>query len=239
MMIILYSADPSAMTDHLDATGDVSQTAASFCPAKLTSFNSDDGSSVKGGLTCVKLMNCALKTRNCVSKTRSFAFNDEFCRLLSDVDAMLDNLSTLTKEDDQVGLLSRFMRETSANSDDMKWLCRLIKKDLKTRAKDKHVLEALHAEGYKMFKQNNDLCFIVSQIIAEKHSTTTSAGASRGTPLKASIALRQPIRPMLANPLKDLNAVFAKCPHGMYAEIKYDGERLQVHKDGSDFVYYS
>lgn len=30
-----------------------------------------------------------------------------------------------------------------------------------------------------------------------------------------------------------------KCPNGMYSEIKYDGERVQVHKDGDHFSYFS
>ena len=30
-----------------------------------------------------------------------------------------------------------------------------------------------------------------------------------------------------------------KCPNGMYAEIKYDGERLQLHKKADQFHFYS
>ena len=30
-----------------------------------------------------------------------------------------------------------------------------------------------------------------------------------------------------------------KCPNGMYSEIKYDGERVQVHKKGNEFKYFS
>lgn len=30
-----------------------------------------------------------------------------------------------------------------------------------------------------------------------------------------------------------------KCPNGMYSEIKYDGERVQVHKQGDSFKYFS
>lgn len=30
-----------------------------------------------------------------------------------------------------------------------------------------------------------------------------------------------------------------KCPNGMYSEIKYDGERVQVHKNGDTFSYFS
>ena len=32
---------------------------------------------------------------------------------------------------------------------------------------------------------------------------------------------------------------FKKCPNGMYSEIKYDGERVQVHKQGDSFSYFS
>jgi len=30
-----------------------------------------------------------------------------------------------------------------------------------------------------------------------------------------------------------------KCPNGMLSEVKYDGERVQVHKSGNDFRYFS
>lgn len=30
-----------------------------------------------------------------------------------------------------------------------------------------------------------------------------------------------------------------KCPNGMFSEIKYDGERVQVHKKGDHFSYFS
>lgn len=30
-----------------------------------------------------------------------------------------------------------------------------------------------------------------------------------------------------------------KCPNGILSEVKYDGERVQVHKSGNDFRYFS
>jgi DNA ligase-3 len=30
-----------------------------------------------------------------------------------------------------------------------------------------------------------------------------------------------------------------KCPNGVLAEIKYDGERVQIHKNGRDFRFFS
>ena len=32
---------------------------------------------------------------------------------------------------------------------------------------------------------------------------------------------------------------FQKCPNGMYSEIKYDGERVQLHKKADDFKDFS
>ena len=49
----------------------------------------------------------------------------------------------------------------------------------------------------------------------------------------------QPVQPMLAAPCKSIDIAFQKCPNGIFSEIKYDGERVQLHKKGSDFKYFS
>lgn len=38
---------------------------------------------------------------------------------------------------------------------------------------------------------------------------------------------------------KSVSMAFDKCPNGFFIEIKYDGERVQVHKKGSEFSYFS
>lgn len=30
-----------------------------------------------------------------------------------------------------------------------------------------------------------------------------------------------------------------RCPTGMFSEIKYDGERIQIHKNGDKYDFYS
>lgn len=42
-----------------------------------------------------------------------------------------------------------------------------------------------------------------------------------------------------AQACKDLKTPFTKYPKGFYVEIKYDGERVQIHKQGNIFNYYS
>ena len=44
-----------------------------------------------------------------------------------------------------------------------------------------------------------------------------------------------PISPMLANACNSVDVAFKKSPHGLYSEIKYDGERVQIHKQGNEF----
>lgn len=45
---------------------------------------------------------------------------------------------------------------------------------------------------------------------------------------------------MLAEPCKSVDFAFKRCPNGFYAEIKYDGERLQLHKDQANkFKFFS
>jgi len=45
---------------------------------------------------------------------------------------------------------------------------------------------------------------------------------------------------MLAEPCKSVDFAFKRCPNGLYAEIKYDGERLQLHKDKNNkFKFFS
>lgn len=40
---------------------------------------------------------------------------------------------------------------------------------------------------------------------------------------------------MLAEACKSVEKAIEKCPRGMYSEIKYDGERVQLHKQGNEF----
>lgn len=51
------------------------------------------------------------------------------------------------------------------------------------------------------------------------------------------VQLMSPISPMLAEACKSVEKAIEKCPEGMYSEIKYDGERIQLHKKGDEFRY--
>ena len=42
-----------------------------------------------------------------------------------------------------------------------------------------------------------------------------------------------------AEACRSVEQAMKKCPNGFYAEIKYDGERVQVHKNGDTFEFFS
>jgi DNA ligase-3 len=48
-----------------------------------------------------------------------------------------------------------------------------------------------------------------------------------------------PVQPMLAMACKSVEEAMERCPNGIYSEVKYDGERVQLHKRGSEFKYFS
>ena len=44
---------------------------------------------------------------------------------------------------------------------------------------------------------------------------------------------------MLAQTCKSVDQAFAKCPNGILCEQKYNGERVQLHKIGREFKFFS
>lgn len=142
---------------------------------------------------------------------------------LQEVDDYLERLTSLTREDDQEELLRRLSLRCTGN--DLKMVVRLIKHDVRINAGPKHVLEALHPEAYPAFQVSRNLLEVVR-------------ATQRGN-VKVSATLLTPMIPMLAEACGSAEAALAKCPGGLYAEIKYDGERVQLHKSGTQFLFFS
>ncbi|XP_037523328.1 DNA ligase 3 [Rhipicephalus sanguineus] len=142
---------------------------------------------------------------------------------MQDVDAYLERLSRLTREDDQTQLLRHLSARCTAN--DLVMIVRLIKHDIRINSGPKHILEALHPDAYQAFQASRNLEDVVR--------------TSKEGNVSVSASLMTPMIPMLAEPCGSVDDAFAKCPNGMYAEIKYDGERVQLHKKGSEFLFFS
>ncbi|NXK81933.1 DNLI3 ligase, partial [Amazona guildingii] len=154
---------------------------------------------------------------------------------IQEVDEFLIQLSKLTKEDDQQSVLQHITRRCTGN--DLKCIIRLIKHDLKMNAGAKHVLDALDPNAYEAFKASRNLQDVVERVLKNQQEAEKMPGLKRTLSVQAS--LMTPVQPMLAEACKSIEYAMKKCPNGMYAEIKYDGERVQVHKNGDHFSYFS
>ncbi|XP_073415038.1 DNA ligase 3 [Dendrobates tinctorius] len=151
---------------------------------------------------------------------------------IHEVDDLLNQLSKMTKEEDQQKVLEDIARRCTGN--DLKCIIRLIKHDLKMNSGAKHVLDALDPNAYDAFKASRNLGDVVERVLRNRQQ-----GPGGKKTLSVEASLMTPVQPMLAEACKSIEYAMKKCPNGMYAEIKYDGERVQVHKNGDHFSYFS
>lgn len=164
-------------------------------------------------------------------KSRGIKPMDESSLTIMEVDKWLEELSNVTLEDRQVEHFEAICKKCTA--DDIKTIIRLIKRDLKMNCGARHVLDALHPDAYTSFQKSRDLKIILAEF-------GNKAGGTKGSKAsKSGLQVMTAISPMLAEPCKDFEKAIKKCPEGFYSEIKYDGERVQIHKQGSDFKFFS
>lgn len=150
---------------------------------------------------------------------------------LHQVDAFLDQLAGMTKEEEQQHLLARVTKVSTVN--DLKIFVRIMKGDLRIGAGAKHILDGVHPDAYEAFNSSRNIKAVVDQVLEVRASKNPKGRLHLG------ISLLQPVQPMLAQACKSVDMAFTKCPNGLYSEIKYDGERVQLHKSGAEFKYFS
>uniref|UniRef100_A0A8C1XG49 DNA ligase n=1 Tax=Cyprinus carpio TaxID=7962 RepID=A0A8C1XG49_CYPCA len=154
---------------------------------------------------------------------------------IQEVDASLSRLSQLTKEDDQQSELQDIAKKCTGN--DLKCYIRLVKHDLKINSGAKHVLDAVDPNAHDAFKASRNLGDVIDRVLRNQQDASNGTGPRKILSVEAS--LMTPVQPMLAEACKSIEYAMKKCPNGMYSEIKYDGERVQVHKNGNHFSYFS
>ncbi|XP_068567763.1 DNA ligase 3 [Cebidichthys violaceus] len=168
-------------------------------------------------------------------ESKSFPAATKSLLTIQEVDASLTRLAQLTKEDEQQTELEEISKKCTSN--DLKCIIRLIKHDLKMNSGAKHVLDAVDPNAYDAFKASRNLGDVVERVLRNQQEATDGSGPRKLLTVEAS--LMTPVQPMLAEACKSIEYAMKKCPNGMYSEIKYDGERVQVHKNGDVFSYFS
>lgn len=147
-----------------------------------------------------------------------------------DVNELLDELCVSGQDEAQIKALETICKRCTI--DDLKTIIRLIIQDLKMNCRERHVLDALHEDAYSAFQKSRDMKIILKQFGGGESKSSSSSKVS-------GLNVMTAISPMLAEACKDFDKALKKCPRGFYSEIKYDGERVQIHKQGDDFKFFS
>lgn len=186
-------------------------------------------------LTHLEQGDIAETIRHFFVKAKTVAPATESTLTIHNIEDFLEDLSKLTKEEDQTYHFKKIVKKCTEN--DLKMLIRLIKGDLRINAGPKHILEGIHPDAYTAFQTSRDLNMVLNRVLLD--STGVKHKDVNQKSVEAKISLMTPVLPMLAEACKSVEMAMKKCPNGMFSEIKYDGERVQVHKKASEFKYFS
>ncbi|XP_072293749.1 DNA ligase 4 [Eucyclogobius newberryi] len=117
---------------------------------------------------------------------------------------------------------------TQSSALEQKWLIRMIIKDMKISISKETVLQVFHPDAAELYNVNTDLNKVCQQL----HDTAVSLS-------DVSISLFSAFKPMLAAVanIRNIEKQMGNSP--FFIETKLDGERIQLHKDGDVYKYFS
>ncbi|KAI5618496.1 DNA ligase 4 isoform X1 [Silurus asotus] len=117
---------------------------------------------------------------------------------------------------------------TQSSALEQKWLIRMILKDMKLGISKETVLQVFHTDAPELYNVTTDLDRVCRQL----HDPSVSLN-------EVSIGLFSAFKPMLAAVanIRQVEKQMGNQP--FYIETKLDGERIQLHKDGDVYKYYS
>ncbi|KAL7845764.1 hypothetical protein AOLI_G00239560 [Acnodon oligacanthus] len=117
---------------------------------------------------------------------------------------------------------------TQSSALEQKWLIRMILKDMKLGVSKETVLQVFHPDAPELYNVTTDLDKVCRQL----HDPSISLN-------EVSIGLFSAFKPMLAAVANIRQAEKQMGNQTFYLETKLDGERIQLHKDGDVYKYYT
>jgi len=128
---------------------------------------------------------------------------------------------------------------TDATPKEAKYLIRTVTGELRLGIADMTVLDALAIAygGGKETRTQIERAYNISSDLGKVARTVAEKGIEGIKNFTVSIG--EPIRPMLAERLGNPEEILAKLGGRLIAEYKYDGERVQAHKDADQITLFS
>lgn len=141
----------------------------------------------------------------------------------------LDSIASHSNQGQKSLLNKTFMtlvQNTSAT--EQKWLARIILKDTKLKLGYTAILNQFHPDAEDLYNITTSLREICEKLRDQNVRLSDT-----------EVSLFQPFRPMLAEIAKITEVEKLMNNKSFRIEIKYDGERSQLHKDGVQYKYFS
>lgn len=135
--------------------------------------------------------------------------------------ANIDKRRDLSKKE-----IQRVIRNTSAI--EQKWFIRIVLKEMKLGLNENSVFPVFHPEAKELY----NVCNSLSKVCLDLHDLNTKLN-------ETEIMLGTPFRPMLGQRAA-IDDVEKLMQHKEFIiETKIDGERMQLHKNGDEYRYFS
>ena len=152
----------------------------------------------------------------------------------------LDKMAKATGEgamDLKVSLLAGLL--ANASPKEAKYIVRTVTGKLRLGIADMTVLDALAIAygGGKDARQLLERAYNISSDLGRVAKTLVEEGLEGIK--KFRVVIGEPVRPMLAERLSSPHEILKKLGGKCAAEYKYDGERIQAHKDGEKVLLFS
>lgn len=146
---------------------------------------------------------------------------------IREVNELLDRLANAENRNAKTEILGEMIRKT--NSQEMKWIIMIILKDLKLGISEKSIFQEFHPDAEDLFNVTCDL-----RLVCEKLSDRNVRHK------RQDIEVGKAVRPQLAFRVSDCRVAWKRL-HGkeVVVECKFDGDRIQIHKNGSQVNYFS
>ena len=150
---------------------------------------------------------------------------------IEEVNDQLDELSAAAKEENQLPIIGKFYQRM--NAEELKWLIRIILRDMKIGSTEKTFFHLWHPDAESLFNISSSLRRVCWDLY---NPNVRLEGENRG------VALEQCYQPQLANGVvKDVNKMVnvmqpTEDDTEFWIEEKMDGERMQLHMTKDDKV---
>ncbi|WCJ42294.1 DNA ligase 4 [Euphorbia peplus] len=146
---------------------------------------------------------------------------------IKELNDFLDSLASGESRAEKTSILSTLINKT--NAQEMKWIIMIILKDLKLGISEKSIFHEFHPDAEDLFNVTCDL-----KLVCEKLKDRSQRHK------RQDIEIGKAVRPQLAMRVTDANSAWKKL-HGkeVVLECKFDGDRIQIHKNGAEIHYFS